>query len=293
MEGYLRNLGYSGVKDTGGGGGGCISQGRVFRTDQGGLFVKENSGEGAELMFLGEKAGLEALEKTGAISVPHPLSVGSRPSGGGYMLVMTLLPDLTSASGSSIQAQLGTALATMHLSNRKNKGKEGYVSKFGFDVETCCGSIPQSNTWEESWSKFYVNKLSEQVGRLKGSDRELRELWPQLQQKTKELLDDLQVEPSLLHGDLWSGNAGASRGKPVVFDPAAFYGHSEYDLGIAGMFGGFSQSFYSAYHSLIPKEEGFDARHSLYQLFHYLNHWNHFGAGYRGQSLNIIKKLIK
>ena len=59
----------------------------------------------------------------------------------------------------------------------------------------------------------------------------------------------------------------------VVFDAASFYGHHEYDLGIAGMFGGFSREFYVAYHKLIPKQPGFEERHQLYRLFHYLNHW--------------------
>lgn len=59
----------------------------------------------------------------------------------------------------------------------------------------------------------------------------------------------------------------------VIYDPATFYGHHEFDLAIAGMFGGFSRSFYDAYHKLIPKAPGFEARHRLYQLFHYLNHW--------------------
>jgi len=60
---------------------------------------------------------------------------------------------------------------------------------------------------------------------------------------------------------------------PVAFDPSSFYGHDEFDLAIAGMFGGFSQAFYSAYHSSIPKAPGFIDRHQLYLLFHNLNHW--------------------
>ncbi len=101
----------------------------------------------------------------------------------------------------------------------------------------------------------------------------------------------LVVEPALLHGDLWSGNAADGDGAPgtpstsvwycqcdgclpaVVYDPASFYGHHEFELAIAGMFGGFTRQFYDAYHSIIPKAPGFAARHKLYTLFHYLNHW--------------------
>lgn len=103
----------------------------------------------------------------------------------------------------------------------------------------------------------------------------------------------MEVFPALLHGDLWGGNVAECPDGPVIFDPASFYGHAEYELGIAGMFGGFSDSFYSGYHNKIPKAPGFETRNQLYQLFHYLNHWNHFGGGYRGSSLRIMKDLVK
>lgn len=103
----------------------------------------------------------------------------------------------------------------------------------------------------------------------------------------------MDVVPALLHGDLWSGNVAEYSTGPVIFDPASFYGHAEFELGIAGLFGGFGKHFYSAYHEKIPKAPGFEKRHQLYQLFHYLNHWNHFGTGYRGSALRIMKELSK
>lgn len=119
-------------------------------------------------------------------------------------------------------------------------------------------------------------------------------LWSlSVQLKISQLFADVTVVPALLHGDLWGGNIAECSDGPIIFDPASFYGHSEYELGIAGMFGGFNKSFYSAYHSKIPKTPGFEKRQQLYQLFHYLNHWNHFGGGYRGSSLRIMKDLVK
>ena len=163
----------------------------------------------------------------------------------------------------------------MHLHNieRGKQGAADYISRFGFHTATCCGSIPQGNTWNDSWPSFYTDKLQEQID-LVGSDAEAQNLWKQLKAKIPEFFVDMDIKPSLLHGDLWSGNAGTVDGNPVVFDAASFYGHHEYDLGIAGMFGGFGDSFYSAYHSLIPKSPGFEKRHQLYKLFHNLNHWN-------------------
>lgn len=116
---------------------------------------------------------------------------------------------------------------------------------------------------------------------------------PAPQLKIPDLFRDLDIVPALLHGDLWGGNVAEDASGPVIFDPASFYGHSEYELAIAGMFGGFSGSFYAAYHSRLPRAPGFERRLQLYQLFHYLNHWNHFGAGYRGSSLSIMKKLSR
>ncbi|XP_032285888.1 ketosamine-3-kinase-like [Phoca vitulina] len=209
-------------------------------------------------------------------------------------------------------AKLGTQLADLHLDNKRlgetlqkeagTVGKGGgqverpFVDQFGFDVVTCCGYLPQVNDWQEDWVTFYARqRIQPQMDMVeKGSgDREARELWSALQLKIPDLFRDLDIVPALLHGDLWGGNVAEDSSGPIIFDPASFYGHSEYELAIAGMFGGFSRSFYSAYHSAIPKAPGFESRLQLYQLFHYLNHWNHFGSGYRGSSLNIMRNLIK
>ena len=81
-----------------------------------------------------------------------------------------------------------------------------------------------------------------------------------------------KVKPALLHGDLWVGNTGAITGTgPIVFDPACFFGHSEYDLAIMSIFGGFSREFFEAYHHLIPRAPGFENREKVYRLYHLFN----------------------
>ena len=183
-----------------------------------------------------------------------------------------------------------------------------------------------------------LSSLSLSLSLSQYGDREAAELWSQLQRRIPAMFGGITVQPSLLHGDLWSGNAGQVDTTPgpstslirlcvcttvsaaVAYDPASFYGHHEFDLAITTMFGGFSQDFYSAYHDLIPRAEGFVARSQLYLLFHYLNHWyytlfyvavilvacmqatvvkvllfsyrNHFGSSYRSQSIAIMKKLV-
>ncbi|KAL2254989.1 hypothetical protein VTK26DRAFT_4416, partial [Humicola hyalothermophila] len=114
------------------------------------------------------------------------------------------------------------------------------------------------------------------------------------------------VTPVVVHGDLWSGNAGRGRircGKgggvtaveEVVFDPSCVYGHAEYELGIMRMFGGFGPAFWREYEALVekdePKEEWED-RLALYELYHHLNHYALFGSGYRSGAMSIMRRLI-
>lgn len=296
------------LKSTGHSGGGCISEGQSYDTDNGRVFVKINHKSQAKLMFDGEMASLNAIFKTDTVKVPKPVKVIQLDTGGTVFVMEHV--DMKGLSKHS--KQLGECLADMHLHNQRLRDKQNkeqqtvgkgaghsdvtVTDKFGFHVPTCCGYLPQENEWQNDWVAFYSQqRLQHQLNMVEKShgDREARELWAQLQLKIPQLFADVEVFPALLHGDLWGGNVAECSEAPVIFDPASFYGHAEYELGIAGMFGGFNSSFYSAYHEKIPKAPGFANRNQLYQLFHYLNHWNHFGGGYRGSSLRIMKDLVK
>lgn len=176
------------------------------------------------------------------------------------------------------------------------------VTRFGFDVPTSCGLIPQLNEWTEDWVSFYArHRLDKSIRSLLSDhgDRELSEQWSQLQLKINKFFSDIEnvegnkIIPALLHGDLWSGNVAqlADSSLAVVYDPSSFYGHSEYDFGIARMFGGIPKQVEQSYFEVLPKRKLFEQRNKLYQLFHHLNHWDHFGSGYRESSLTLIKKL--
>ncbi|XP_033747476.1 ketosamine-3-kinase-like [Pecten maximus] len=291
------------LKNLGAEGGGCINQGVVYMTGQGTkIYVKTNTGSEARQMFDGEHASLQAIHATGIVRVPKSIKVMDNPMGGA-MLAMEYLD----IKGLSRQAgNLGESLARLHLSNSEaEKGAEKmegyvgencqYVSEFGFPVTTCCGYLPQDNTWDKSWVSFYAKKLDFQLKKIEKeyNDKEARELWSKLQLKLPNFFEGLTIKPALMHGDLWGGNAGELDSCPVVFDPASFYGHSEYDLAIAQMFGGFSERFFQSYFKILPKQSGYSDRLELYKLFHYLNHWNHLRSGYRGSSISIMKKLVK
>ncbi|GFR28714.1 ketosamine-3-kinase [Trichonephila clavata] len=306
MEAKLKAaLGYAVVKSKGSKSGGCISESKVFETEKGDIFVKVNNEAKANVMFEGEFEGLKTIQKTKTVRVPTPIKVVDLKSYG-----TGLVMECVDMSGlSRYPEQLGEQLAKMHLFNTtlltsdssihksdEDEEKLSYIGKFGFHTATCCGYIAQVNSWKEDWVEFYTQqRLDYQIKLLQSTyqDRELTELWSELVLKIPGYFEGIDIKPSLLHGDLWSGNVGETKDGPVIFDPAVFYGHSEFELAIADMFGGFPRSFYNSYHNIIPKQQNFDKRKDLYKLFHCLNHWNHFGGGYRSSSLSIMKRLLK
>ncbi|KAJ6655047.1 hypothetical protein lerEdw1_006100 [Lerista edwardsae] len=275
MEAALRReLGTSVLRPTGHSGGGCISHGESFHTDHGRVFVKSNCKAEARRMFNGEMASLTAILQTQTVKVPKPIKVIDLPE--------------------------GSTLFVMEHLDMKGKGREQtdiqFVEKFGFHTVTCCGYLPQMNDWQQDWITFFARqRIQPQMDMIEknSGDKEARELWAKLQLQIPSLFGDMEIIPALLHGDLWGGNVAEDDSGPVIFDPASFYGHSEYELAIAGMFGGFSGSFYSAYHSKIPKAPGFEKRLKLYQLFHYMNHWNHFGGGYLFNCGEGVQRLMQ
>ena len=170
---------------------------------------------------------------------------------------------------------------------------------FGFPATTCCGDTPQDNTYSISWADFYANRrllfILDRSEKSNGKDAELRKLVEQTASVVVPRLigdDHLNegegVIPVVVHGDLWSGNAGrgrfgsdsSARAEDVVYDPSACYAHNEYELGIMRMFGGFGGDFLTEYHQICPKTKPADEygdRVALYELYHHLNH--HVSAG--------------
>lgn len=154
---------------------------------------------------------------------------------------------------------------------------------FGFPATTCCGSTPQDNSWKSSWAEFYAENRMRGIYRAcaksNGSDAELETAVEKIAGTVVPRLIGEQtvkdIKPVVIHGDLWSGNhsrgqiAGQGGAEEVVYDPSAVYGHSEYELGIMRLFGGFSSSFWSEYDKLMPKAEPvdeWDDRLTLYEM---------------------------
>jgi fructosamine-3-kinase len=155
--------------------------------------------------------------------------------------------------------------------------------RFGWHRDNWIGLSPQQNTWCDDWTEFFRERRLRPQAERAGVPVNLEGI--------AKLLGGHQPQPSLLHGDLWSGNAGFTAEGPVIFDPAVYYGDREADLAMTELFGGFPRDFYDAYRKAWPLDEGYERRKHLYNLYHLLNHLNLFGDSYRGRVEATLRRL--
>ncbi len=287
-------------------GGSNWSSAYVYQTSSGqSFFVKTALGKTASEMFEGEALGLRAMGATNTVRIPEVFHYGELPSGGalrsgGSFIVMEYL----NMKGAVDQAELGKQLALMHLAESSDPNAQ--TGRFGFAVNNTIGGTPQPNSWRDDWIEFFREQRIRHQIKL-ANDANLSRLGDTLCSKMHKLFDGIEgeIKPSVLHGDLWSGNivavdsssTGGGDGRngstrPCIFDPATYYGHHEAEFGMSWC-AGFSASFWTAYFAVIPKAKGFEDRKDLYQLYHYLNHYNMFGGGYYNQCVQIMERLNK
>jgi fructosamine-3-kinase len=261
-------------------GGGCISQALRLSDGLRSWFVKANRADRLD-MFEAEAAGLEAMAATGTIRVPRPLCTGS--SGGDSYIVMEYLE---LGGGRGDRAAAGEQLAAMHRAR---------APRFGWQRDNTIGATPQPNPWTDDWVTFWREQrlgFQLELAARHGYGGRLQRLGAQLLERFPALIDHDPV-PSLLHGDLWGGNLGFdSEGRPVIFDPATYYGDREAELAMTELFGGFGAAFHDAYNAAWPLDPGYRVRRTLYNLYHILNHLNLFGGGYAGQAEAMLQRLL-
>ena len=261
-------------------GGGCISQAtRITGTDGRSFFLKQNDLSFHDF-FEAEADALKEIKATSTVTVPDVIAFGT--TGKSSFLVLAFMEEGPDSSAS--KSELGAQLARLH------KIEQPF---FGWHRDNCIGATPQPNPRCEDWVSFYArNRLAHQF--------DLAQRKGQSFQGSSELLENLPAffegyspHPSLLHGDLWGGNAAVDKqGTPFIYDPASYYGDRETDLAFTYMFGGFSSSFYQAYDSVYPLDPGFKFRKILYNLYHELNHYNLFGGGYASCAQSSIERLL-
>jgi protein-ribulosamine 3-kinase len=256
----------------------------AFRIEGGkqAFFVKLNRSKRLD-MFEAEFEALREIGATATVRVPEPLVCGVRDDAS--FLVLELLT-LKSPSVHSDRI-LGEQLAAMH-------GRPQL--KFGWTRDNTIGSTPQENNWSDSWIDFWRDqRLAFQLNlaRTNGYPSPLLDRGHLLCENVDSIFDGYSPTPSLLHGDLWSGNAAADEtDQPVIFDPACYYGDRECDIAMSELFGGFGNDFYRAYDRAWPLDPGYRTRKTLYNLYHVLNHFNLFGGGYQRQADSMIRTLL-
>jgi fructosamine-3-kinase len=242
-------------------------------------FVKTNE-RSQRHTFAAEADGLAALASSGA-RVPVPVCSGETDDEA--FLVLEHL-DLRKDGD---YAALGRALGRVHALRGEF---------FGWPRDNYIGTTPQRNARSSSWSDFWREaRLSPQLelARRNRLDAALLAKGQHVLEAVPALLAGHVPEASLLHGDLWGGNAGfLPGGEPVLFDPAVYFGDRETDLAMTELFGGFPPDFYSAYAEIAPLDSGYARRKPLYNLYHLLNHANLFGGGYASQAERTMDALL-
>lgn len=263
-------------------GGGCINECYVVRGRGAAFFVKLNAKDRLS-MFEAEAAGLSEIARSGTVRVPQPVCHGA---GAGASWIVLEYLELNHATGRGM-GELGRGLAALHRVS---------AAYFGWHHDNTIGATTQINTPSTDWITFWrEQRLGFQLAlaRRNGHRGSLLTQGERLVERVPVFFAGHEPRPSLLHGDLWSGNAAFMRdGTPVMFDPAVYYGDREADIAMTELFGGFSADFYRAYDQANARDPGYATRKQLYNLYHVLNHLNLFGGGYRAQAERMIAELL-
>ena len=263
-------------------GGGCIANARRVTTGSGRSFFLKSGFDNS--MFRNEANGLRELAKAKAVRVPEVLLQGDD------FLLLEFIPQ--GERKRNFFEDFGRQFAQMHRYQ---------AEQFGFYEDNFIGATPQINipVGEEAtnWTSFYMNKrllFQFQLAERNGyADEKLRAGFRKLEEKVEDILAGSEEPPTLLHGDLWSGNyMSDENGEPVIIDPAVYYGHREADLAMTKLFGGFSSEFFAAYREAYPLPDGYEYRENIYLLYHVMNHLNLFGSSYYGQAVRLIQSYF-
>ena len=274
---------------------------RLEGTDGSRYFLKLNDAQHLP-MFAAEAQGLNAIAATNTLRVPQPVAHGTTNSNS--FLVLEYL-ELSSRGNAQL---LGARLAALHrctsppLPCRERVGERVDTlhsrtsSCFGFSQDNFIGTTLQPNGWKDNWVGFWRERrlgFQLRLAAQNGHGGKLQMLGEKLLDALPAFFAGYMPQPSLLHGDLWSGNnAFLADGTPVIFDPAPYYGDREADLAMTELFGGYPADFYAAYRAAYPLDDGYAVRKDLYNLYHILNHANLFGGGYARQAEGMMQGLL-
>ncbi|KAI4262448.1 MAG: hypothetical protein L6R42_002375, partial [Xanthoria sp. 1 TBL-2021] len=196
------------------------------------------TGTPGKAMFAGEFASMTALHSSIPKHIPRPLSWGAFATGDRYFQLYTF-HHFVKGRRPSI-----SSLASVAVSLHSAPSSLSPTGKFGFEITTYNGNLPQDNTWTETWEEFYNNGMRRMMdldAKARGESKDMKGLEgdflekvvPRLLRPLENTKKGRSIKPVLLHGDLWVGNAsvegkeGANEeGNCMLFDSSAFYWHN-------------------------------------------------------------------
>ncbi|MCH8904984.1 MAG: fructosamine kinase family protein [Bacteroidetes bacterium] len=261
--------------------GGCINSSGKLDTNQGVFFLKWNDKSKFPKMFEMEARGLGLLSEAGELRIPSVIVIGESKTES--FIILEHIESSDKATG--FWEEFGSSLARLH----EHQGEQ-----FGLDHNNYIGSLPQSNTFHEDWIEFFiVERLEKQIEIAVNDsavDRSLIKKFNNLYKKLPEIFP--KAKPSLLHGDLWSGNYMVDeKGQACLIDPAVYYGNREIEISFTQLFGGYEKQFYDSYEAGFPLENNFAERAPVYNLYPLLVHVNLFGSGYLAGIKSTLNKF--
>ncbi|MDO6447221.1 fructosamine kinase family protein [Colwellia sp. 1_MG-2023] len=230
--------------------------------------------------FESEAYALEKIKSAHQINCPDVISVGTTLNKS--FLVLSYIPFETPDSHDWYH--LGQQLAQLH--------KNSSHGQFGWQHDNFIGDTLQPNKWQSNWRTFFAEqRIGWQLQLLHEKSIKLGNI-DHITQVCHDALLHHQVTPCLVHGDLWQGNIGFTDHKPVIFDPACYYGDREVDIAMTELFGLLPDDFYQGYHVEFPLPPNYEQRKLVYNFYHILNHANLFGGIYIEQSKAVLSRIL-
>ncbi len=258
-------------------GGGCIAEVYRIELEGGGALVAKVAAAGGLAV---EGFMLTYLEEHSALPVPALRHCSDT------LLLMDYIAN-DASGGHTAEIEAGEQLAHLH----------GITAEaYGFERDTAIAALAQPNPWTADWRDFFRDRRLLHVGRLaldRGrlpavSFKRLEALCGKLERYL-----DPPAAPSLVHGDIWSGNLLIRDGRIVAYlDPAIYFADAEVELAFIALFSTLGPAFFRRYHELRPIAPGFlEVRRDIYNLFPLLVHTTLFGGSYARSVENTLARF--
>ena len=242
-------------------------------------FVKINRKSNLALLET-EQENLNKIRQLSTIHCPVPITLGTTLDNSFLVLSFELL----TSPKNDHWYDLGVTLADMHLCSQHGQ--------FGWHQDNYIGQTLQPNRWQTNWRTFFAEqRIGWQLQLLKEQAVSLGDI-EKITTVCHDLLVHHKVTPCLVHGDLWQGNVGFANGKPLIYDPACYFGDREVDIAMSELFGKFPAPFYQGYEHTYPLTGGYEQRKLVYNFYHLLNHLLMFGEPYLKQAQEQLELLL-